>query len=188
METFNPVTSKRARQVKRNLKRLEAEWEAEWEAGHPGEAPAPVARSRLLHKALGHERPNKKSSDLGDEGAWRQELVEAGYNPDFLDRAPIPERVSVNDLSVSGGRELCTRPGRGGVGRHGRSTPSASTSPASPPTTACARHLWSCASSCNSRQTLQEEIACPYCRPVRCPRACCTSHQPASRRCRDAVA
>lgn len=96
LETFNPVMSKRAHQVERNLKRLEAEWES----AHPGEEPGPVVRARLLHKAWAHERPNKKPSDLGDEDAWKQELVEAGYNPETLTRAPAPERVSVDDLSV----------------------------------------------------------------------------------------
>lgn len=47
LETFNPVMSKRAHQVERNLKRLEAEWES----AHPGEEPGPVVRARLLHKA-----------------------------------------------------------------------------------------------------------------------------------------
>ncbi|MGO0605309.1 MobF family relaxase [Brevibacterium linens] len=96
LEAFNPVMSKRAHQVERNLKRLEAEWEA----AHPGEEPGPVVRARLLHKAWAHERPNKKPSDLGDEEAWRQELVEAGYDPETLTRAPAPERVSVDDLRV----------------------------------------------------------------------------------------
>lgn len=96
LETFNPVMSKRAHQVERNLKRLEAERES----AHPGEEAGPVVRARLLHKAWAHERPNKKPSDLGDEDAWKQELVEAGYNPETLTRAPAPERVSVDDLSV----------------------------------------------------------------------------------------
>ena len=96
LEQFNPVMSKRAHQVERNLKQLEAEWEA----AHPGEEPGPVVRARLLHKAWAHERPNKKPSDLGNEDAWRQELVEAGYDPETLTRAPTPVRVSVDDLRV----------------------------------------------------------------------------------------
>ncbi|MFL0516873.1 MobF family relaxase [Brevibacterium luteolum] len=96
LEAFNPVMSKRAHQVERNLARLEAEWEQ----AHPGEEPGPVVRARLLHKAWAYERPNKKPSDLGDEDAWRDELVEAGYDPDTLARATAPERVSVDDLSV----------------------------------------------------------------------------------------
>lgn len=47
---FNPVMSKRAAQVERNLARLEAEWEQM----HPGEEPGPVVRSRLLAKAWAH--------------------------------------------------------------------------------------------------------------------------------------
>ncbi|MGO3053541.1 MULTISPECIES: MobF family relaxase [Micrococcales] len=96
LEAFNPVMSKRAHQVERNLARLEAEWEQ----AHPGEEPGPVVRARLLHKAWAYERPNKKPADLGDEEAWRQELVQAGYDPETLTRAPAPARVSIDDLSV----------------------------------------------------------------------------------------
>lgn len=96
LEAFNPVMSKRAHQVERNLTRLEAEW-AET---HPGKEAGPVVRARLLHKAWAYERPNKKPADLGDEEAWKQELVEAGYDPETLDRAPAPTSVSVDELSV----------------------------------------------------------------------------------------
>lgn len=96
LEQFNPMMSKRAHQVERNLKQLEAEWEH----AHPGEESGPVVRARLLHRAWAHERPNKKPADLGDEHAWRAELVEAGYDPDTLTRATAPARVSVDDLSV----------------------------------------------------------------------------------------
>ena len=74
LEQFNPMMSKRAHQVERNLKQLKAEWEH----AHPGEESGPVVRARLLHRAWAHERPNKKPADLGDEHAWRAELVEAG--------------------------------------------------------------------------------------------------------------
>ncbi len=93
---FNPVMSKRAHQVERNLTRLEAEWEA----AHPGEEAGPVVQARLLHKAWAHQRPGKKPADLGDEEAWKQELVEAGYDPAALQRQPVQPPVSVDDLSV----------------------------------------------------------------------------------------
>lgn len=71
LQPFNPVMSKRAAQVERNL----AMFEAQWEQAHPGEEPGPVVRARLQAKAWDHERPSKKPSQLGSEaggcGSWR---------------------------------------------------------------------------------------------------------------------
>lgn len=92
---FNPVMSKRAGQVERNLDRLEAEWEA----AHPGETAGPVVRARLLPKAWAHHRPGKKPATLATEAGWRAELADAGYDLDIT-QAPPPRVVGVDDLSV----------------------------------------------------------------------------------------
>ena len=92
---YNPVMSKRAAQVTRNL----AVFEAQWQAAHRGQEPGPVVSARLQAKAWDHERPNKKPSHLGSEAAWRRELKDAGYRPN-PPRAPARPAVSLDELSV----------------------------------------------------------------------------------------
>ncbi|TAM70742.1 MAG: TrwC relaxase [Microbacteriaceae bacterium] len=95
LQPYNAMMSKRGEQVARNL----AKFEAEWRAAHPGEAPGPVAMSRLTAMAWDHERPHKKPVKLGSEAAWRTELEEAGYTPKPK-RVPVRAPVSLDDLSV----------------------------------------------------------------------------------------
>jgi hypothetical protein len=95
LQPFNPVMSKRAAQVERNL----AMFEAQWEQAHPGEEPGPVVRARLQAKAWNHERPNKKPSHLGSEAGWLQELEDAGYAPNPA-RVAVHAAGSLEDLSV----------------------------------------------------------------------------------------
>ncbi len=96
LQTFNAVMSKRARQVERNLEKLETEWETT----HPGETAGPVVQARLLHKAWAHERPCKKPSVLATEAGWRAELADAGYTPDSLMKAAPSPTVGLDDLSI----------------------------------------------------------------------------------------
>lgn len=96
LERFNAVMPKRARQVERNLDRLETEWETT----HPGETAGPVVRSRMLATAWANERPNKKPTALATEEAWQEELADAGYNQVQTVRA-TPRRVTaLDDLSI----------------------------------------------------------------------------------------
>ncbi|HZK05624.1 MAG TPA: MobF family relaxase [Actinomycetaceae bacterium] len=96
LRPFNAVMSKRARQVERNLDRLEHEWEQ----ARPGETTGPVVRARLLHKAWAHERPSKKPSVLASEAGWRAELEDAGYAPDTLAKAERSAAMAIDDLSI----------------------------------------------------------------------------------------
>ncbi|MGO1539884.1 MAG: MobF family relaxase [Leucobacter sp.] len=96
LQPFNAVMSKRARQVERNLDRLETEWEQT----HPGESAGPVVQARLLHKAWAYERPGKKPSVLATEAGWRAELTDNGYNPDRLLKAAHRPVVRLDDLSI----------------------------------------------------------------------------------------
>ncbi|MBF9334969.1 relaxase domain-containing protein [Microbacterium lacticum] len=96
LEPFNAVMSKRSAQIKKNLDRLEAEWEA----AHPGEEPGPVMTARLQGIAWAHQRPGKKPADLKNEQWWRQELTEAGYDPEHLARKAVRPPVSLDDLAV----------------------------------------------------------------------------------------
>ena len=96
LQSFNAVMSKRARQVERNLDRLEHEWEQT----HPGKTVGPVVRARLLHKAWAHERPSKKPSALATEAGWRAELADAGYTPEKVTKAARSAVVGVDDLSI----------------------------------------------------------------------------------------
>ncbi|WP_175986199.1 MobF family relaxase [Microbacterium tenebrionis] len=96
LEPFNAVMSKRSAQIKRNLNRMVAEWEAE----HPSETPGPALTARMQDAAWAFQRPGKKPTDLKDEQWWRQELVEAGYDPDNLNRRAAHPAVSVDDLTV----------------------------------------------------------------------------------------
>lgn len=96
LQPFNQVMSKRARQVERNLDKLEHEWERT----HPGETAGPVVQARLLHKAWAHERPSKKPSVLATETGWRVELADAGYVPDALMKAAQHPTVRLDDLSI----------------------------------------------------------------------------------------
>ena len=95
LQPYNAMMSKRGEQVARNL----ARFEAEWRAAHPGQAPGPVAMSRLTAMAWDHERPQKKPVRLGSDAAWRTELEEAGYTPEPK-RVPVRVPMSLDDLSV----------------------------------------------------------------------------------------
>ncbi|WP_245561723.1 MobF family relaxase [Agromyces italicus] len=95
LQPFNAVMSKRAEQVARNL----AHFEKEWRATHPDAEPGPTAMSRLITMAWDHERPHKRPSSLGSEAAWRAELADAGYRPDF-ERRPAPAPTSLDDVSI----------------------------------------------------------------------------------------
>ncbi|EED6098049.1 relaxase domain-containing protein, partial [Salmonella enterica subsp. enterica serovar Typhimurium] len=96
LEQFNSVMSKRSAQIAVNLRRLEAEWEA----AHPGEVIGPVLSSQLQGVAWAHGRPGKKPADLKNEQWWRQELTDAGYDPDELQGRRVSAPVRVDDLSV----------------------------------------------------------------------------------------
>ncbi|MGP5055236.1 MobF family relaxase [Brachybacterium paraconglomeratum] len=96
LEPFNAVMSKRSAQIRRNLDRLEAEWEA----AHPGEEPGPVMTARLQGIAWAHQRPGKKPADLKDEQWWQQELTEAGYDAERLERRAVQPPVRLDDLAV----------------------------------------------------------------------------------------
>lgn len=96
LQPFNGLMSKRARQVERNLDRLEHDWEQQ----HPRETAGPVVRARLLHQAWAHERPSKKRSVLASEAGWRAELEDAGYTPDTLTKTPPRQAVGLADLSI----------------------------------------------------------------------------------------
>jgi len=96
LEPFNQVMSKRSAQIGRNLDRLEAEWEA----AHPGEQLGLVMSARLQGIAWAHQRPGKKPTDLKNEQWWRQELTEAGYDPEHLERKTVQPPASLDDLAV----------------------------------------------------------------------------------------
>ncbi len=96
LELFNAAMSKRSAQIAGNLRRLEAEWEA----AHPGEPIGPVLSSQLQGVAWAHGRPGKKPTDLKNEQWWRQELTEAGYDPETPQRRQMPIPVMLDDLSV----------------------------------------------------------------------------------------
>ncbi|MGO1673770.1 MAG: MobF family relaxase [Canibacter sp.] len=96
LQSFNQVMSKRARQVERNLDRLEHDWKQ----AHPGETTGPVVRARFLHKAWAHERPSKKPAVPATEAGWRAELADAGYDPDHLTQAAQRPITRLDDLSI----------------------------------------------------------------------------------------
>lgn len=96
LESFNQVMSKRSAQISRNLHRMEAEWEQ----AHPGETPGPVLTARMQDTAWAFQRPGKKPADLKDEQWWRQELRDAGYDPDQLPHRKTVAPASLDDLSV----------------------------------------------------------------------------------------
>ena len=96
LQPFNQVMSKRARQVERNLDRLETEWEQ----AHPGETAGPVVQARMLHKAWAHERPSKKPSVLATEAGWRAELEDSGYTPDAQMKVAQRPSVRLDNLSI----------------------------------------------------------------------------------------
>ena len=96
LEPFNPVMSKRSAQISRNLDRLETEWEQ----AHHGEQLGPVMSARLQGIAWAHQRPGKKPADLKNEQWWRQELTDAGYDPEHLERKPVQPAMSLDDLAV----------------------------------------------------------------------------------------
>ena len=96
LEPFNAIMSKRSAQIRRNLDRMVAEWQAE----HPGETPGPALTARMQDAAWAFQRPGKKPADLKDERWWVQELIEAGYDPEHLNRRAVQPAVSVDDLEV----------------------------------------------------------------------------------------
>ena len=96
LQPFNGVMLKRSAQIKKNLDRLEAEWEA----AHPGEELGPVMTARLQGIAWAHQRPGKKPADLKNEQWWRQELTDAGYDPEHLERRAVQPSASLDDLAV----------------------------------------------------------------------------------------
>lgn len=97
---FNAVMSKRAGQVQKNL----ADLEAAWAERHPGAEPGPVVTSRMVAAAWAKDRPQKRPTTLAHEDGWRQELADAGYDPDTIQRAGgrgrAPEPASPEDLRV----------------------------------------------------------------------------------------
>lgn len=98
LESFNALMSKRGAQVEKNL----AEIEASWDEAHPGQDPGPVVHARMIAAAWAQGRPQKRPTSLAHEDGWRDELAEAGYEPDlFLQRrlsAHAP--IDVNDLKI----------------------------------------------------------------------------------------
>lgn len=96
LEPFNAVMSKRSAQINRNLERMEAEWKQ----AHPGETPGPTLTARMQDAAWAFQRPGKKPADLKDEQWWQQELRDAGYHPDQLQRPETVAPASLDDLSV----------------------------------------------------------------------------------------
>ncbi|WP_243743425.1 MobF family relaxase [Brevibacterium luteolum] len=96
LEAFNGVMSKRSAQITKNLDRLEVEWEA----AHPGEELGPVMTAKLQALAWAHQRPGKKPADLKNEQWWQQELAEAGYDPENLDRRAVQPPVPLDALAV----------------------------------------------------------------------------------------
>ncbi|MGO1628684.1 MAG: MobF family relaxase, partial [Microbacterium sp.] len=96
LEPFNQVMSKRSAQINRNLNRLESEWKA----AHPGEEPGPVMTARMQGIAWAHQRPGKKPADLKNEQWWQQELADAGYDPEHLERRAVQPPIALDDLAV----------------------------------------------------------------------------------------
>ncbi len=96
LEPFNALMSKRGKQVRRNLERLETEWEAR----NPGAAMGSVVSARLTAQAWAYERPAKKPATLRAEGAWLAELKEAGLDPGFLTRSAGHAHTLLDDLSI----------------------------------------------------------------------------------------
>jgi hypothetical protein len=96
LEEFNPLMSKRAAQIRRNLARIETDWDQ----AHPGQTPGPVLTGRMQAQAWAHERPGKKPADLRDEAWWSQELRDAGYDPATVHHLPTPTPVGIDDLSI----------------------------------------------------------------------------------------
>ncbi|WP_455132994.1 MobF family relaxase [Microbacterium aurum] len=161
LEPFNAALSKRGTQVERNL----ATFEAEWEAAHPGEEPGPVVRARLKAKAWEHERPGKKPTVLGSEAGWR---VEASKTPATARMHHGRTGLYRSRSTSCGSRKspLVHLTVRRRAHRRGRCTRCASTSPASPPSTASKPHPRSYESSCNWRCSSQHRIASPSSHPV----------------------
>lgn len=95
---FNAVMSKRASQVEKNLSELEAEW-AE---AHPGHKPGPVVHTRMTAAAWAKGRPQKRPTTLAHEDGWRNELAEAGYDPDLFMQRRLPAHapIDVNVLRI----------------------------------------------------------------------------------------
>lgn len=99
---FNALMSKLASQVEKNLAELETRWAEE----HPGLEPGPVITSRMVAAAWAKDRPQKRPTTLAHEDGWRQELVDAGYDPRLIRRPSghsrqlAPEPASPDDLQV----------------------------------------------------------------------------------------
>lgn len=98
LEPFNTLMSKRAAQVERNL----AELETAWDDAYPGQEPGPVVHARMIAKAWAKERPQKRPTTLAHEAGWRQDLTDAGYDPNrFLQRRlPAHAPVGVDDVAI----------------------------------------------------------------------------------------
>lgn len=98
LEPFNALMSKRSAQVEKNLAKLEEAWNET----HPGQEPGPTVQARMLAKAWAKDRPQKRPTTLAHEDGWRQELLDAGYNPSqFLQRQlPVHPPVGVDDVAI----------------------------------------------------------------------------------------
>ena len=98
LKPYNALMSKRGAQVEKNL----AEAEAAWAEANPGQEPGPVVHARMIAEAWAKDRPQKRPGTLAYEIAWRQELADAGYDPNrYLQRQlPTHAPVSVDDLEI----------------------------------------------------------------------------------------
>lgn len=100
LEPFNLLMSKRSGQVEKNL----ADLEAKWAEAHPGQEPGPTVTSRMVAAAWAKDRPQKRPAALAHEDGWRQELADAGYDPDRIKPTTRPSRgadpPSPDDLQV----------------------------------------------------------------------------------------
>jgi hypothetical protein len=98
LQRFNTVMSKRGAQVEKNL----AAAEATWDEAHPGQTPGPVVHAWMVAAAWAKDRPQKRPTTLAHEEGWRQELTEAGYDPDHVAQRRLPQRgsISLDDVEV----------------------------------------------------------------------------------------
>ncbi len=98
LESFNALMSKRGAQVEKNLAAIEASWDE----AHPGQEPGPVVHARMTAAAWAKGRPQKRPTTLAHEDGWRDELAEAGYDPElFLQRRlPAHAPIDVDDLKI----------------------------------------------------------------------------------------
>nr|WP_269634819.1 MobF family relaxase [Nocardioides sp. CF8] len=92
LEPFNALMSKRSAQVERNL----AEIEASWDEAHPGQEPGPVVHARMTAAAWAKGRPQKRPTTLAHEDGWRDELAEAGYDPELFMQRRLPAHAPID--------------------------------------------------------------------------------------------